>query len=476
MTANTKPLFNSDARAWATEQFGGCDLGDIRRTRRLVEYAARQADMPGGSTNAVCEGSEAAAEGAYRMIRNRHIDPKAIEEGPFALTAQRCAARRVVLAIQDTMTVMVTSALGEKLGNIGKEHGRGMLVHSTLAVDGETGEPIGLLDQLRWTRSDDSPGRNTRRERSHEAKESFKWKACSQAISERLPTMANIITVCDREADIYEFLQYHVELNQRFVVRSRQDRVLVDEDRLHAVLAERPVIGEYEVFIDQRGGQQTRPSTGQTKREARQGRTATMMIRTARVELEPPRQADSDEPITMNVVLATEDGRSNDDSPPAWLLFTSEPVETKQEALAVIRAYELRWLIEEFHKAWKTGCRIHKRPVQTEGNLHRLMAITAHVAVRLLQLRSAAQINPERSCEHILDPDELQCLTAVAKQRKSSPPSPPTVQWATQAIAKLAGWRDTKRTGRIGWEKLWEGWAKLEDLVMGWRLARDASP
>lgn len=465
-----------DSRAWAEQQFGRCDLGDLRRTRRLVDYAARQADDPAGSTNAVCLGDDAAAQGAYRMIRSPQIDPTALEEGPFGFTAEQCANHEVVLAIQDTMTLSVSTALAESLGEIGKDGsgGRGILVHSTLAVAADTGEPLGLLDQLRWQRSDERPGRKTRRSRPYEEKESFKWEKSSQRIVDRLATMENIITVCDREADVHEFLEYHLERDQRFVVRAAQDRLLeAEQGRLWEHMEQLPVHGKYEVFISQRGAQRGK---GRASRPARRQRTAKMEVRTATVTLLPPRKRKaSTKPLQVNVVLARESDCTKDEAPLEWMILTSEAVAAQEAAKTVIRYYELRWLIEEFHKAWKTGCRIEERPVQAADNLERIAVITAHVAVRLLQLRSAVESKPDLSCQSILTRDEWQCLWATIERAKRAPRKPPSVSWALHSIAKLAGWRDTKRTGRIGWTTLWKGWARLEDRVAGWILAVQAA-
>jgi hypothetical protein len=94
----------ADVERWAEEQFGSCELGDARRTQRLLDYAARQAAQPEASTHAVCGGDDAVAEGTYRWMRNGSIDPKAVDEGPFRATAAACSDREVVLAIQDTTT------------------------------------------------------------------------------------------------------------------------------------------------------------------------------------------------------------------------------------------------------------------------------------------------------------------------------------------------------------------------------------
>ena len=33
------------------------------------------------------------------------------------------------------------------------------------------------------------------------------------------------------------------------------------------------------------------------------------------------------------------------------------------------------------------------------------------------------------------------------------------------------GWFDSKRTGKVGWSALWEGWFKLEHMIEGAELA-----
>ena len=76
-----------DTKEWAEQTFGSCDLGDKRRVTRLVDYACRQAEDPEGSTNKVCKGDDAAAEGSYRFLRNDVVDPTAIDEGAFGFTA-----------------------------------------------------------------------------------------------------------------------------------------------------------------------------------------------------------------------------------------------------------------------------------------------------------------------------------------------------------------------------------------------------
>ena len=67
-------------------------------------------------------------------------------------------------------------------------------------------------------------------------------------------------------------------------------------------------------------------------------------------------------------------------------MLTDQPVETPQNVFRVVRYYEQRWTIEEFHKSWKTGCRVETRPFQEPETVEPMLVITAAVGIRLIQL------------------------------------------------------------------------------------------
>jgi IS4 transposase len=68
-----------------------------------------------------------------------------------------------------------------------------------------------------------------------------------------------------------------------------------------------------------------------------------------------------------------------------WLLLTTRPVETLDQALDIIAWYSRRWTVEEFHKVWKTGCRAEQRRLEEADRLVPLLGALAVVAVRLLR-------------------------------------------------------------------------------------------
>jgi len=390
------------------------------------------------------------------------VRPEDIDDGAFDSVAAAAGEHGLLLAIQDSTGASFAHPVAQALRDEGNP--TGFFVHSTLLVAAKSRTPVGLVDQQRWLREPKGAKPKSKDTRTYEEKESFKWEAAHERVRQRMPSMANVITVCDRESDVTGYLRYLVEHGERFVVRASNDRKLENLEHLWAHVEKQPELGRSAVEIEQRGGQIG--GDGQEARLPRKRRTALVTIRSTQVEL---RCAGGG--IKGNAVLVREENPPKGTAGLEWMLLTSEPVVSLEQALAVVGYYETRWMIEVFHKAWKSGCRMGERPFQTLDNLERMMAITAHVAVRLLHLKLLGEAGEEGSCETVLSPDEWHCLHMIAKPGTRPPKRTPSARWALHAIARLGGWYDTKRTGRIGWQTLWHGWELFQEQLKGWMLA-----
>ncbi len=458
------------AEVWAQEVFGRCELGDVRRTHRLVKTAGMMARRVGEAAVSASDGDEAASEGAYRLIRNKSVAASKIAEGGFAATVVAAQGCQTLLAVEDTTTLSYKhSAVGE-LGDLGgpaSSHKRGFIVHSVLLVERESGRTVGLIEQQRWCRDPAKRGqRHERQARAYGAKESVKWERASVQVASRMgPLMPQVVSVCDRESDVYEYLCYKVGRAERFVVRASWDRSVIDDEARHLfeLMSQAPVVGEHRVALGQRGGKQ-----------ARGAREARLEVRAQTVTIRAPKRDGSLGSLTVNAVLAQELSPPTGVEPAHWLLLTSEPVEGLDAVRRVIGDYALRWRIEEFHKAWKSGTKVEQLRMQTAGNLERMATVLAFVAVRLLQLREAVlESAPERAaqpCTTVLSDEEWRVLWATGEGTRP-PRQAPTLRWAYGSIAKLGGFIDTKRTGRAGWDTMWDGWFRLQERVFGYRLA-----
>lgn len=398
-------------------------------------------------------------------MRNNAVKPEAISTSGFRRTAIIAQEVACLLAIEDTTCVSYEHAVASQLGLTGGKQDakrNGFLVHSVLLLNAKSERILGLIEQQHWQRDPADFGKNhTRRQRAYQDRESYKWQQASEEVSKRLgAVMQQTVSVCDREADIYDYLYYKCQNNQSFVVRAQANRRLKhSETKLFETLRREafPVCGHV-VHIPQRGG--------------RKERSAKVLLRSATFDLlAPSGSAIEEKSLQVNIVLAEEIDPPDLLEPLQWILLTTEPIHDAEATLQVARYYELRWSIEDYHKAWKSGVGVERQRFQSVENLKRMLTITAFLAVRLLQLRELLAM-PGTTSGEILSEDEWKVLWLCTEPNNPLPQTTPSALWAYYAIAKLGGFSDTKRTGRVGWDTLWRGWFRLQERLRGYRLSR----
>jgi len=110
------------------------------------------------------------------------------------------------------------------LGPIDAHGTQGVLVHSVLGVSPD-GVPCGLLHQQVWSR--DPEEKRTKEERKKlpiEEKESYRWLESVEATKNAVSSETHIITVADREADIFELFVLPRPNNMDLLIRATQNR------------------------------------------------------------------------------------------------------------------------------------------------------------------------------------------------------------------------------------------------------------
>lgn len=453
-------MFLSEPSLWAQSIFQRAKLGDVRRTKRLVQLAAQLAAHTGQSIVQSLS-SSADIEAAYRFVRNEHISPAAIAEAGFAATVQACGSFDCLLALEDTTSLEFTHpSVVEELGHTtSHKHSSGLEAHTVLLFAPKAQQVVGLIEQHRWARDREAYGQKKQRaKRDYEQKESYKWQRASAAMATRLgPQMQKVISVCDREADIIEYLRFKTDTQQRFIVRSMQSRCIEeDQHKLYAFSETLQSAGERMVQVQQKGG--------------RKARVAHCDIRFAPITVKVPANKTGQSVPLFYVGCQEKDIADG----LCWHLLTTEVVTTAEQAQQILDYYERRWLIEDFHKSWKTGgTQVEDLRLQSKDNLERMIVILAFIATRIQQLRCYAGLAEQakkRPCDSLLSPLAWKLLWL--KTEKSQPPEQvPSVHWAYLRLGKLAGWNDSKRSGIVGWERLWQGWFKLQTILEGYQLA-----
>jgi Druantia protein DruA/Transposase Tn5 dimerisation domain/Transposase DNA-binding len=451
------------ASGWIEQEFGGARLYDPRLRRRLYTIAADFFAQPGVLVPQACEGLMAKAKAAYRFFSNTRTNMKNLIEGHIESTIGRIQSHEVVLAVQDTTTLNYTSHPStEGIGpiNTKKDSAIGMIVHDTMAFSVK-GTPLGLLDVQCWARDPDDAGKSSRRkELPIEEKESFKWIKSYRAVAEaqKLSPQTMLVSVADREADIYElFLEAkrHQNAPQLLIRAERSRNRLVEQQHLWEHMDGEPVAGYIEVAI---------PGKGSVA-----ARTAKLQIHYAAVELTPPK--DYTEPLSMWAVYAREvDHGSEIKSPLEWMLLTTVEVSSFEQAQERLEWYSNRWSIEVYHRTLKSGCRIEDRQLNTRERLESAVAIDVVVGWRIHWLTKLSRETPDVPCDVFLQEEEWKVLCAYI--RKSLPPDkPPTCRQAARWIARLGGFLGRKSDGEPGVTTMWRGMVKLDGMVEGYQLA-----
>ena len=464
-------MFNENPEAWANFTFGMAKLGDPRRTKRVVQVACDLATNIGSSVATASE-NPAEIEGAYRLTRNDMISPEKIALAGFLKTDQLVEQRPLVLSIQDTTGLSYKHSVCNELGAVNSASpqsknpvGRTLYAHSTLMIDANSEQVLGLAYQDYFYREKKVQGKSHQLQcRAREEKESFKWQKAQETLSNRMTSTANLIDVCDREADIYEYLDHQINAKNRFLVRASENRLLNKPDgKVRDIINSLNISGYYSIDIKQKGG--------------RKHRTAKIGLSYEEIIIKKPQRAIGEQEIRLNMIVCQEVNATDIKEKLCWILYTTEPINNAEDARKIVRYYELRWRIEEFHKVWKTdGTNVEGLRMQKRENLKRIAVIKAFIAVRLLQLQDLAQNNDqakEIACTCVFSDLSWKLLWARVEKKKKRPSQPPSLYWAYYAIAKLGGWYDSKRTGRVGVKALWMGWLKLVALMEAVEIARE---
>lgn len=445
---------------WAREQFGGIDLGDERRTARVVKMASALAKECVGTLPSSMEG-RAELEGAYRLMSNLAVRFEQLQETHRAQVHEACERRGEYLLIEDTTDLNYSRACPvEGLGWNGNPKERGFLLHTTLAarVEGwnEQDEPVlnllGLFEQRLWTRKYAPHKGEKQEDRLKRRRESERWAAGFQKWD--APVVGHWTWVADREADIFECFERCQNAGTHFIIRACKPRVVCGEPSDLLTLA-------------RSGGNRGHVSVSLRSRVGQPAREALLRLQARTVTIRGPRRPGGRPGSrTMQVLLAREVGAPKGITPIEWVLLTDRSCEREEDCRRVVRAYAKRWLIEEYHKALKTGLRIEESQLETAHGLECLIGILAIVAIRLLQMKLLGRVEAGQVALK-LHPHLLSVLT----QKQGVPAEGWTCEQVLRGVARLGGFLARKGDGDPGWLTIWRGWRRLSALLEGYTLA-----
>lgn len=439
---------------WAQLNFGTCQLGDKRRTKRLVQVAEQLGNHPSASLpNQIERWGDLKA--AYRLFDGHEVTFQAIARPHWELTKQAASGRCLVIGDTTEFDFGKDREI-EGIGPTGNGSGQGFLLHNALLVNADSEEILGVAGQTIHYRKEKSKPRENSARILNRKRESEVWGTVIDQIG-KPQNDVEYVHVFDRGGDNFEVYCRLLRNRGQWVIRaSKMNRYVLagaSEERmaLKDYLPQLKTLGHYTLSLRARGGQAARD--------------AQIEVRVGRIKIPRPRQVSpwvrslDQAPIAMNVIEVVEVGAPEGVTPIRWILFTSLPVETFDDAWTVIGYYELRWLVEEYHKAIKTGCATESRQLKAAGRLEAFVGLTSVIAVRLLQLKSLARTNPEVPAQRVVPRVWLQMLKLA--RRGLNRVHDLTVGQFYREVAKLGGFLGRKSDGQPGWITIWRGWEKL---------------
>jgi len=469
---------------WAEHEFGGAPLGDQRLGRRLVSSAALQAESPMHAFCNVASADWAAVKGYYRLIdqgEDSAVTPANILAPHRMRTVRRMQAQDTVLCIQDgTDLNFATRAQCTGLGVIGTNQTgaqtRGLHMHSSFAVSSE-GLPLGVLRAHFEAPQPNEPHDNAK---PLEARKSFRWiqglRDCVE-LSAQCPD-TRIVSVMDREADLFELFDEqrrhpHVEL----LVRAKNNRCLSREapsreDKLFERLRSAPEQGRMQVSVTR---QSKRPKASkQAAKDRRVARVAEVSLRFERIELAPTAaKFKQHAPLTLCCVHVREEHPPPDTKALEWFLLTTLTIDTPEQAEQIVRWYQLRWRIEDWHRVLKSGCRVEKLAHDSAERLTRAIAMRLVIAWRVMLMTLLGREVPELPAELLFSDLELEVLSAYAPTLARPTPPPKTLGEAVRLTAIVGGYLARNNDGPPGHQLMWCGYARLAGMCMGFALRKN---
>ena len=465
------------AGSFGEVNFAHAQLGDKRRTKRLVDLVDQMCLRPGGTLPQKFR-SPADLQAFYRLMAKKDVTHKAILDAHRQATLRRIEeVETPVLMLHDTTELEYTTHKSlDGLGPIGKGNRRGYVTHNSLAVNPETREVIGLGNQVLHRRSTVSKSETRTQRKNRASRETRLWIRGT----EPLPASWKIIDVCDRGADTSEFLEHEMNSGRRFVVRSSNDRcILVGHgappegvsSKLRHYTSTLPPAGTWKLQVTSKSEMRSPQRKGKKKLVKRIAREAQMAVAFAPVQICPSKGHRSSQPMKVWIVRVWET------DPPAgqerldWTLITNEPVENFEAAYRVVGWYECRWIIEEYHKGMKTGCRTEDLQFTSEERLEPAIAVLSVVTLTLLQLRQASR-QPDAKTRKATCVIGSSYVEVLSLWRHKKIHLDWTVHEFYYALARLGGHQNRKHDHPPGWQVIWEGWKELLPMVIGYDAAK----
>lgn len=424
---------------WIYDQFSKIDVSDARLQKRAVDIAIGCAEHPEESLAGRFD-DWADLKATYRFFSHPKITHQALQQPHYHQVLEKARfSEEPVLFIQDGSELLFNShPWTHGLGPTADSNGNGLMFHSCLVAkyhESEETEILGLGYQEAWVRPE--------KKSADDSKESEVWLRTLEQMGR---PQENWVSVGDRANDIYDFLHNANRLGWKYVVRARHDRkVEIDgeQTRLFSWIRQQTAQCTSKLHVKARGAE----FSGEV----------TLEITWVKAKLFSPGNTSSiaTEEVTYIRVWCPERPRLE------WLLITNLPVNNEEDALRIVRIYRRRWLIEDYHKAVKTGFRIEDNQLKQASRILALFGMIGVIATQLLAMRERCRLSPTMPVEEKVPKRWIILIERFLMVKLK------TVRDFWRSLARLGGFIGRKSDGEPGWQTIWKGYKRLQDMSLG---------
>jgi hypothetical protein len=319
---------------------------------------------------------------------------------------------------------------------------------------------------------------------------SYRWLDVIKKAVENCPSAARYTAVGDRESDIYEVMSGFIQIKIDFVIRCSKNRNLsslpqnnkkgnssdgVAQDidaEIHKNLYEKlkacPIAYAYEIDL---------PKTNQ-----RSAHKAKVALKFCQVNLKCPNMKQKGQYLPELPIYAVEvteypESVVGNEKPIHWILLTSHPVQTIEQALEIIQWYRYRWIIEQSFRTTKTkGLAIESSQAKSFEALAILITLALIAAVQVMQLVQARDGQTQQAIENVFSPIEIACLVQLNEQlegkteKQKNPHSKKTLAFASWVMARLGGWTGYKSHRPPGPITIRDGMIRFYNILIGFDI------
>lgn len=461
------------------------ELGDLRRTHRLSKLIQAIALNPEASFPSLFQ-TKGELEAVYRLIGNSSITWNQIQSGHYQQTKSRCTLSDTVLALHDTTNIHFklhdSDVLRDQMVKVSSRK-QGFKWHVTLAVaHSDIPTPLGLLTSQPFVSktqleqlNDKETNHFWRSQQGVYANEFQRWIDAVEQV--RVGTQQSdfeVIHVMDRESDCFTLMKNLTSNQDRFVLRlSNQKRIIYDEESHHPFKVFEALKNvSFQDKLEVKLGFRTpfRSTKDVAKHPQRKSRKAILSLRAKSVLLKDPKDQlfQEKDSIRINVVEILEQNPPKSEKGIHWILWTTEPIDCFEDLLNIAEIYRRRWVIEDFFKAIKSGCKVEEKQFRSAHSILNCLSVLSIVAWWLLGVRAMTRSDLDIDWRLVITPLAFKLLKTSVPHYKWQNVS--TLDDVLVAIAMLGGYLKKKEVEPPGWLTLIRGLQTLVQRVEGARL------